>query len=990
MREVGSGAGRSQAPRSQAGLGQAALGQASSTGPPDFVGRDSEMVALEQALAGGPAVVLVEGEAGIGKSRLVQELLASPAGRQLRALVATCPPFREPYTLGPVVDAARQATTRIAGLPLSDLAGALRPLFPEWAAELPPAPEPLGDAWASRHRLFRALLELFGHLDTDVLVVEDVHWADEATLEFLLSCVARQPPPFSVVVTYRPEDVPAGSLLLRLSSRLPAGTTRLRLPVGPLDVPETAELVSSMLDAEHVSATFAEFLHRRTAGIPLVVEESVRLLRDRADVARLDGEWVRRSLDEIDVPPTVRDAVLERVERLGAHARAVLEATAVLAEPSDEAGVAVVSALTADEVASGMGDGLAAGLLRESGWRVSFRHPLASQAVYEAIPAPRRRTMHLRAGRALEGREPPPVARLAYHFREAGRTAEWCRYAERAADLALASSDETAAGTLIHELLTNADLPARSVVRLVTKIPFAAFAGRDRHTDLVGALRSLLVAGTLEPGEEVEVRFQLGCVLSVMGEHEASRVQLEQVVPLLAHDPAKAARAMAVLAFPQGTRSPAAVHLTWLRRAAAARTVMPAAEQLNLTVDMATVQLMLGEETGWDEAAQLPDDAATAAQRQAVVRGHLNIGNEAMAWGRYPEAARRLAKALDLAERHQYLRYRGWIRVTRLHLDWLVGDWDGLAERTASLADDDDLDAIPRMEAALVGTLLRAATGTRAPADADLRLLLDQTRTRGVADVGMNPAAVLARLWLAQGRTDDVLAVTDEPCGIVADKGVWIWATDLAPVRVEALLAAGRAAEAADLVAAYADGLRGRNVPAPLASLAQCQAILAEARGEHLRAADLYGRAAAAWQALPRPYDALLTGERRANCLSTAGETGAGLTLLAEVGHDLTVLGAHADAARIGQRLRELGLDARQEGRRGRRGYGDQLSPRELEVVRLVVTGQTNREIALELSRSPKTVAAQLNSAMRKLGVSSRTALAVSALEAGVLTEPGR
>ncbi|WP_235965558.1 ATP-binding protein [Micromonospora rubida] len=954
--------------------------------PPGFVGREAELAALGTAFDSGPAVVLIEGEAGIGKSRLVGEYLVSAAGRRNRSLVATCPHFREPYTLGPIVEAVRQATDRVADLPLSDLAGALRPLFPEWADELPAAPEPLGDVRASRHRLFRALLELLGNLDLAVLVVEDVHWADDATLELLLFLVARQSPPFSVVVTYRPEDVPVGSLLLRLTSRLPSTTTRLRLPVGPLDVSQTAQLVSSMLDAEHVSQTFAGFLHQRTAGIPLVVEESVRLLRDRADLTRVGGEWVRRRLDEIDVPPTVRDSVLERVARIGPHGQAVLRAAAVLAEPSDEATVTAVSALTPAEALDGLTEALGSGLLRENNrWLVSFRHALASRAVYEAIPAPQRRGMHLRAGLSLEDRPQPPVARLAYHFREAGRTAEWCRYAELAADLALESSDEATTAALLHDLLTKAELPARTVVRLVMKVPFGAFAGRDRHADVVDALRTVLAGGTLPPADEAVVRFRLGCVLFVTEDYEASRAELERAIQQLTHDPVKAARAMAFLAYPQGVTAPAETHLAWLRRASEMRASMSPADQLILTVDTASVRLMLGEEAGWEDAARLPADAESPVLRQELVRGQLNVGTEAVMWGRYAEAARRLTGSLQLAERHQYLRYRGWILATRLQLDWFLGEWSGLAERIDLLVDDEDLDPAARNKALLVRTSLQAAAGTLARDDDEL---LAASHTLGVADVGMSPAAVLARSWLVEGRVAEVLTLTGEALGIVAHRGVWIWATDLVPIRMDALITAERTGEAADLVAAYADGLRGRDAPAPLASLALCRAILLEAHGDRQGAATAYDRAAAAWQALPRPYDALLTRERQANCLIAAGQAEAGLALLAEVCRDLAGLGAHADAARTAELSRAHAVDERHDVRRGRRGYGDQLSPRELEVVRLVVTGRTNREIAQALSRSPRTVAAQLNSAMRKLGVSSRTAVAVSALESGVLTDP--
>lgn len=113
---------------------------------PTFTGREQELAALARGLSSSSAVVLVEGEAGIGKSRLVREFLTSPAGKTRGSLMACCPPFRQPCTLGPVADALRQAASDLAVLQLSPLAGALRPLFPEWAQMLPPSPEPLRTA----------------------------------------------------------------------------------------------------------------------------------------------------------------------------------------------------------------------------------------------------------------------------------------------------------------------------------------------------------------------------------------------------------------------------------------------------------------------------------------------------------------------------------------------------------------------------------------------------------------------------------------------------------------------------------------------------------------------------------------------------------------------------------------------------------------------------------------------------------------------------
>lgn len=122
---------------------------------PRFVGRDRELAALRGALARPPAIVLVEGEAGIGKSRLLREWSAAPDQRT--ALVSVCPPLRESLTLGPIVDAFRGIDRSVSRLRLTELAGALRPLFPEWSADLPPALPPLANPHLPVHLMERIL-----------------------------------------------------------------------------------------------------------------------------------------------------------------------------------------------------------------------------------------------------------------------------------------------------------------------------------------------------------------------------------------------------------------------------------------------------------------------------------------------------------------------------------------------------------------------------------------------------------------------------------------------------------------------------------------------------------------------------------------------------------------------------------------------------------------------------------------------------------------
>ncbi|MEV4350167.1 AAA family ATPase [Actinoplanes sp. NPDC049596] len=956
---------------------------------PRFVGRDRETAALRDALARPPAIVLVEGEAGIGKSRLLREWLAAPGERT--ALVSVCPPLRESLTLGPIVD----AFLGIEGpLPqLTELAGALRPLFPEWFSSLPPALPPLDDAKAARHRLFRALDELLRALKVDVLVLEDAHWADEVTLEFLLFVLSRQQSGgISLVISYRPEEVDDGSLLLRLTSRLPAGVTQLRIALAPMPPGDTAALVSSMLDGKPISQEFTTFMHDRTGGVPLAVEESVRLMCDRADLVFRDGQWVRLKLRELQVPPTVRDSTRERVSRLSPAAQQVLRAAATLAEPSSVDTIAMTADLSAAGSRSAIAEAAAAGVLDgddRGRWR--FRHVLAATAVYEAIPLTDRRPFHLLAGRALEHLQPPPVARLAHHFREARETGSWARYAEQGAELAMASGDHTKAVGLLVDLLSWAVLPPGDRAR-IARIAGVAALGRREPVDevyhrVIRTLRSVLDTPGLSARQQAEIRNPLGRLLITGGEAQAALSELEQAVGNLDHDPFEAARAMTYLGWAYAGPWPAATHRRWLDRAAelTARIDSPA-QRLNLAGNRAAALLMLGEQEAWDVVAGLPVDGATAAERLDVARIHVNVGTGALIWGRYADAEEHLAVAMRLAEAEQASRLQHNVRLEQANLAWNTGRWDGLAETSAALADADRDRPAHYLGSIRLAARLAAAAGRRRAAEEQFRLVLEESTRLGAVDDTMEAAAALARLWLTDGNSRQALRITDEPLDTVRRKGIWIWATDLVPARIEALLASGDPTAATRLVDQFARGLRGRTAPAPRAALATGRALLLAASGDHARAATAFDRAARAWSALPRPYDAMRARELQAEALMSQ-DPERGRELLAAQYEQLFRLGARGDADRIAQRLREHGAEVPRLWRGGRRGYGDQLSPRELDVVQLIVAGKTNREISRILAKSPATVDQQLRAAMRKLKVSSRTALAVKAVEAGVFAD---
>lgn len=955
---------------------------------PAFIGRDRELSLTVDALTHGSSLILIEGEAGIGKTRLLRESLRAASMPESGTVEAVCPPLREPFPLGAMVTALSRCGEHAAPLSLSPLAGALHPLFPEWRRDLPPPLEPLDDPRATRHRLFRALAELLARLEASVLVVEDAHWADAATLEFLLMLAASGHPRISLVVTYRPTDVPPDSSLWRLTSHAPAPLHLVRLTLEPLNLLETRAMVASMFATGRVAEEFIAFLHEHTQGIPLALEESLWLLRDRGDIFRADGQWSRRALDQLQVPPTVRDSVLERIAWMEPAGRRVLEAAAVLAEPADEQVLGAVAGLEPAETRHGLANALTRGLLREANpARFEVRHPLAARALVEAVPISERRRLHHRAGRALQRMENPSMARLSRHFREAGDLPAWRHCAEAGADLALASGDDRAAVESLHELLTAAQKPPGTRTRLARKLGEAAVGGVAALGELAGqvadTLRAVVARGGAPGADRGQIRLLLGRLLLQLGEFDEAYEQLQAAVVDLADRPALAAQAMMSLSFPRGNNWPADRHLEWLERATGLLAQVPAQDRQSLAVDRASALLMLGEPAGWVAAEEIGTDATTLHGRRQVARSLMNSGHMAIAWGRYDHARQRLATAEDLMRATGYERLLNSARLTRAYLDWHTGAWTGLAARIGEVVDAEDTLPEAHLEARLILALLDLAAGRRA--ERELREVLTAAAHRGMIDIQMVPAAALGRLHLAAGEVAEAVQVTRSGIDMIIRKDLWLWATDIAPVHTAALAQAGRLDPAEKLVRRFHAGVADRPAPAPAAALELCRAVVAEAQGTAREAAQRAAGAAQRWSALPRPYDELLALERQGNCLLAAGDHERATQVLTSTQQRLWTLGARWDADRLAHQLRRHGVEVIRAWRGGRRGYGDQLSPRELEVVRLVASGRTNRQVAETLFLSPRTVDRHLSKAMHKLAVSSRTTLAVVAADAGLL-----
>ncbi|MFB4268940.1 AAA family ATPase [Nonomuraea sp. GTA35] len=978
---------------------------------PALVGRDTPLRLLIGAITCPPAVIQVQGEAGIGKTSLVRaaiEPLTSP-GRTV--LIGHCHQIREPFPYGPVFDALRHVAAALPGRDrLSPVTGALRGYLPELAGHLPPAPSPppMGDPRAERHHLFRAVHALLGAAGMVVLVVEDLHWADDGTRDLLRFLTDQPPEGLALVVTFRREELPVPGLPFGHAYRRAPGVRSEVISLTPLDVEGVRRLAGALL-ASNPGMAFAAKLHERTAGVPFVIEEVVRTL--------LDGENrlpEPEALDRMGVPVLLREAMAERLTGLSPAALRAVRAAAVLRLPAEEPLINAVSGAPgphrprpeepgqAPHGESGLSEALRAGVLREQpDGLYGFRHALAQQAVYDAIPGPDRRLTHRRAMAALAALDPPPLVQLAHHARHAGDFAAWQRHGSAAADHSAAIGDIPLAVELLEGLLADPKLPRQARGPLALRLSRVAAIGLS-HRRVVRILRHLLSDDFLSRRVRGEARLNLGVLLSNQaGAITAGRQEILAALPDLADSPCLAARGLALLAMPVWGGEPLAMHEEWMAQAEKLLVEgqdpeLAAAVQAN-KVSMA---MLVGLPDAFELAGTLPvNDPSTAVRRQ-VARGYSNLYDAALALGHYAAAGRFAERSRRVAEETGALYPAFLVEMSSIRLDLLTGRWDGLRERALAAVE-------MTYEAPLLAVEARLALGVLALARGEWDEAGEHLEAAGVRDLdsGFLPVAVagssgLVELHLTRGALEPALAAADLAVTRLRRKGVWVWGDQLVPAAVAALVKAGRSAEAARLVGEFAAGIEGRDAPSAHAGHDLARGVLAADAGRPDEAARCYARARAAYLAMPRPYAAARAAELEADAwLAAASQGGAtgpdaaarralagreqaddpertshrerAAALVAEAADRYASLGATHDAARCRRLLRELGPD-RPPARRGRKARAGVLSPRESEVARLVALGRTNREIAEVLFLSQRTVDTHVARVLQKLGVRTR------------------
>jgi DNA-binding NarL/FixJ family response regulator len=962
-----------------------AAGEAASGGPFAFVGREREIGLLSAAVGHPPAIVLVEGEAGIGKSRLVHEAAVALAAQGGRVLTGLCHPLREPFPYGPVIDALRGAERwlpPVGKIPPS--AGVLAPLLPDLADRLPVPPPRAADVPAERRQLVQGVRAFLGVLGPVVLVIEDVHWVDAATRELLLLLTRDMPEQLSLVLTFRGEDLPPNTPLLGSAYRRQPGTSSAEIHLGPLSAPGVEELARAAL-GNRATPALGRMLYERSEGLPLAAEEDLITLCEHGRPPIADGGAdLAADLERAEVPRGIREAYGERLAALGPAALAVVEAAAVLGVPAAEPLLAQVAELDPEQASAAITEAIRAAVLRETeSARYSFRHLLAQQVAYRQLPGPLRSSLHRRAIAVLQTQSPAPLVQIAHHTLMLGDREAWLVRAQAAADQAIELGDAGTAATLLRNILDQPDLPADARSRAALALAGIAVNGTDYVTN-AAVLRRILADPGLPTETRGEIRLSLGLLMVGHGGDRAGFAEIARAADELADRPDRAARAMAALAMHEqdGACDQA---WDWLERAElSARKGSDPAMSAAVHATRLTLLAREGDPGVWALLDELPRESDNPDVLRQTTRALYNTGEIAIELGHDRRAAQLLAESRALALRVSFPHMECYSRIAMLRLETLAGDWTDVEKRFAALRREYPDIAMAGTDEALVVGQLAAARGQFSRALDLFTAAAASGQTESQVTTALRSAAGRAAVRLGQGAVQDAWSIAAPAVAMLRRAGAWARGTGLVPVAVEAALAADERPAAELLVADAERSLRARDAPAATAELAMARGILLGVTAPDA-AAEQFDRARVLWTEVGRPYAAAQAGERLAVALAVLGEDDAA-DRLGDALAVYTRLGATHDTARAQHTGRELGLA--EPAPRGRRGYGDELSPREKQVAELVARGATNQDIAEALFLSPRTVEQHVAHVLRKLGTTRKNVGDVLSDKRGQAAEP--
>ena len=1001
---------------------------------PTFVGRTEELARLaaaaDRAAAGTPTAVVVGGEAGVGKTRLVGELVASARQAGATVLVGGCVELGgEGLPFAPLIEALRgfvrdldepELAQLVPGRARVELARLLPELGPggpgpdaagSWVGG--PGAEPRGSGLGSeQRRLFELLLVLLERLGSErpaVLVVEDLHWADRSTRDLLAFLVRNlRHGRLLLVMTYRSDELHRRHPLRPFLAELDRGRRAERLELARFGRDEVAAQLAG-IQGTPAPPELTERIHARSDGNAFFVEEL-------AATAAADGE----------LPPSLRDTLLARIELLAEPTQQVLGVAAAAGARVGHDLLAEVAGLPDAELLAGLREAVSAHVLLVAAddGAYGFRHALVKEAVYaELLPGERTR-LHARFAAALAGRDaggdPGLAAELAWHWYaahdleralpaavEAGRAAERAfAYAEaqRQFERALELWDRVPGATAG---LDKAELLARAGEA-------AANAGAaDRAVALVrGALAE--VAPGRDPLLAGQLTERLGFHLRIAGRPGAMEAYQEAIGLVPPGPTVERARVLAGLGQALMLRARFAEAIATCEEAIqVARAAGSPAVETHALCSLGTAMARIEDPD--DGLAALGEARRLAAElglAKDEARACVNLSDLLNDLGRLEEAVVVAMEGIEVATAAGLRRTFGvFLAGNAAAALYNQGRWDETAELTAAyleLGDDEDLNTVTLRQSM---AMLDAGRGHFESALGHVRAARRLAGDEFIAvQYPPNLAAAEAEVAAWRGRLEEAAAAVAG--GLAALQG------PLVDLRACLLLAIGLRVEGerarlatarhdhetltdarlvADELVQWARGtFAGSRVAWRRAVLATCEAEWARVQGEP--DPERWLAAVAAWEESGHPYPLAVARWRAAEAL-LAGR--GDRTLVAEL-----LRRSHATASGLGaeplrgelERLARLGrVDLRPRDPSGApagptpeptdaaaAGVALGLTARELEVLTLVAEGRSNRQVAEALFISAKTASVHVSNILAKLGVASRGEAAATAYREGL------
>jgi len=933
---------------------------------PGIRGRAAEIAvlgdAVDRVVSGRPAVVLIEGEAGIGKTRLLAGVLEDARGRGMQVAAGRAEELERTRPFGLV--AAAFGCARSSPDPRRAAIAALLATRGGDRGPITVTSDP-----GLRFRAVDAFADLAEELALAgplVIGVDDLQWADPSSL-LTLAAVSRRLAylPVALIGCLRPS--PRIPELDRLAGLLLDAGGRI-LTVRGLTERAVTELVAEAVAAVPGPGLLAGI--SGAAGNPLFITELLGALAQEGAIETAGG---RAEVAEVTLPPTLRLTILRRLSFLPEDTLQALRAASILGSSFTVTELSVTMARPALELSVVLAEGIAGRVLEEYGAVIRFRHDLIRDAIYEDLPLSVRRGLHREAGQRL-AQTGAPALQVAEHLaRGAGQgDAEAIGWLTRAAREAAARSPDVAADLLERAagLMAPAD-PGRDRL-LAERASSLMISGRI--ADALAACRSLLDRD-LDPQVDGPVRICLGRALLAQGQVRDALQELEQAGSSPALPGAERAAAQAWAGFARvslGDLDGAAASAEQARSAAAA-----AGDHLTVSVAMTTLARVSESRGHLRDALQITDKAVHLADESPGRLGHrypirATRGHILIELGRPEEARSALGAGMRISEeigvRWPLLIYQVFLALER----FITGEWDdAIAELEASLELADEIGSTyNRVFAHGMLSLISLHRNDLSRAEEAAGAAARDLARWGSGYLTTWAAWPRALIQEAGGELGQALATMTGAWDTCARLGLALDYPAVGADLVRLALAAGDIGRARDASAAVTEVAARNEVPWMTGAALRCRGLIEDD-------AEILQAAAGACAGGSRPLGLALACEDAGAAFARQGRLDRARPLLDQALGIYERLGAARDLARAEATLREAGIRRGRRGTRGRPQIGwASLTPAEHAVAGLVAEGLSNPQIGERLYISRRTVQTHLAHMFAKLDIATRAQLA--------------